>query len=109
MSDRVHDVLREPLREYLPDDGRYDDAFDRFEYLVALTHADIRTERGRNSWAPAGRFGWRRSVVDAIVSEQQSQGVSWPPLRAGLFKDQARFLEVQKAYHEQILARLGWY
>src|SRR5439155_22002027 len=41
VSNRIWDILREPLREYLPSDSAYDDAFDRFEYLVALVQFDI--------------------------------------------------------------------
>ena len=34
-------LLREPLKEYLQNEGEYIRTFDRFEYLFALVYADI--------------------------------------------------------------------
>jgi hypothetical protein len=41
----LFEALREPLREYLPDDAEYDNAFDWFEYLICLAHIDQQTTR----------------------------------------------------------------
>ncbi len=45
LSDRLFQVLRDPLREYLPSDSDYDHTFDWFEYLLCLCHCDAETTR----------------------------------------------------------------
>jgi hypothetical protein len=45
LSNPLFEALREPLREYLPDDAEYDNAFDWFEYLICLAHIDQQTTR----------------------------------------------------------------
>jgi hypothetical protein len=59
VSDYLFAVLREPLREFLPDDVVYQACFDKFEYVVSLVHTDI-TEPIRGwGWAPVGCYIWR--------------------------------------------------
>src|SRR5439155_16202210 len=74
VNDRMFDVLRESLREYFPGDSEYEEAFDRFEYLVALIEFDQRGEM----WAPVGRFGWRsrltKSIVELLSEDAKAQG-----------------------------------
>jgi hypothetical protein len=41
LSDHLYEILRGPFREILPQDIRYQECFDRFEYLFALVHADL--------------------------------------------------------------------
>jgi hypothetical protein len=45
LSNHLFEVLREPLRQYVPDDNEYDAAFDWFEYLICLAHIDQQTTR----------------------------------------------------------------
>jgi hypothetical protein len=112
-SDRIADVLREPLREFLPHQRQYDDAFDKFEYLVALAFADHKLKDGQ-LWAPVGSFGWRQkrrrdSVYDAVAQEVGAQGGEWGFLAGSLFNgSSARFEEVRQAYFEQVLRSLSW-
>ncbi len=79
LSNHMFEILREPLREYLPDDNAYETTFDWFEYLLCLAHVDQQGTRKEFAeeitkkqdffmWAPGGRFGWKnaeRSVVSA--------------------------------------------
>jgi hypothetical protein len=71
VSDWLFAVCRDWLRDVIPSDDDYLQAFDRYEFLMGLVHFDI-LSRG---WAPVGRFAWRRShypaddVVDAITNE----------------------------------------
>ncbi len=106
MNDRVIEVLREPLREYLPADSDYDDAFDRFEYLVSLVHLDMRSD-DKIPWAPVGRFGWRtrleKRIEQVVSAEAQREGTNWDIIRSGLFPSIERFGEVEKIYSESIL------
>ncbi len=93
VSERLFDKLRDPLREYLPDDEGYQDSFDRFEYLLGLVHADLNQREAQNGWrGPIGCFASRErrhlqagKTSQAINAEIEAEGESWPPLKAGLF------------------------
>lgn len=81
LNNHVFEVLRETLREYVPDEPAYDDAFDWFEYLRGLVYADITAEANeiealRNNVpdalirGPIGRFVWnRRSSGNSIIQQ----------------------------------------
>lgn len=103
-SEHLVEVLREPLRRYIPDDDKYADVFDRFEYLVAMTFLDLDDKDNKGygkPWAPPGRFCWKaRRSSDNVVAEAERQlkdeGANWAPLRAGFFggqKDRAATLQ----------------
>jgi len=109
-------LLREPLREFLPDDVAYERNFDRFEYLLGLVHIDISNNL---DWAPTGCFIWRNwreaaqtRVAGAMRAEAKAAGKDWPPLVAGLFhRSMERFNEVQDAYDKFVanyVSRHGW-
>ena len=51
----LFDVLRNVLRSYIPDDIKYEGAFDTFENLLSLVHRDLVGQ----SWSPIGRYAWR--------------------------------------------------
>ncbi len=101
----------QPLIEDLLFLGRaYDEHFDRFEMLLALTYADVTDYH----WGPPGRFAWkhssrtRGSPYVALMAEAKGMGDNWPPVRAGLFRSSTqRFLDVAGAY-KQLLDHLGW-
>lgn len=109
MSDRIFDALREPMREYTPDDSDYADTFDLLEYLAALVHLDLRLlSPNETPHAPIGRFFWRptptfKSVVDQISEDAARQGDEWTIIRAEIFPSLSRFREVEKHYREKIL------
>ena len=90
LSDRLFDVLREPLREHLPDPADYERAFDRFEYFKGLVHVDIEDAPPRKAWIPMGRYGWSEdwwldTTPWTVADEVATLGPQWPPLQAGLF------------------------
>jgi len=71
LSNHLFQILRDPLREYLPDDGVYDAAFDWLELLFSLAHLDaevtrtqLREDKAKDPdffyWTPLGRFFWKR-------------------------------------------------
>jgi hypothetical protein len=112
-SDRLSDVvMREPLREFLPNDQRYLDTFDRFEYLLSLAFADTSERRG-GVWAPVGSFGWRHrrrddNVYETVATEARNAGDGWAFLGDGLFDGSIeRFLEI-KADFDQQARKLPW-
>lgn len=107
LSVHLYNTLRNDFIEILPDDNRFQECFDRFEYLTALVHADLRHKMGNEIWGPIGIFGLRRryyperSIIRIIESEAKEKGDSWPPLTAGLFDSSYdRFQFVKKAFDE---------
>jgi SIR2-like protein len=116
VNDRLFEVLREPLREYLPDDAEYEDAFDECEYLTALVHLDFRIQLEKQVWAPVGRFGWRRElqnkpIYERLAEEAKKNGENWDIIQSGLFPSLATFKEIEELYRNEILsnARRQWY
>jgi len=118
LSDHLYEILREPLKEFLPQESRYQKCFDRFEYLFALIHADIDKESGLSAFGPIGSFGWRYkglrssevSIMKEIDSEASEAGDNWPLLKAGLFGgDIERFKSVKLEFAENIKEIIrGW-
>jgi hypothetical protein len=122
LSDHLYKVVREPLRKFLPQDIDYEKCFDRFEYLLALVHADLYLELLGSPYGPVGRFGWKsefgvkngyavpkRPIVEEIELESTKAGDNWLPLRTGLFDGSLeRFLHIKKAY-DQSVKELKWY
>jgi len=92
LADHLFASLQEPLVDQFPTSEEIEAAFDRFEALVALVHADLRTNE-LWEWCPLGRLVWRpRTVFDAIGQEAAAARERWPPLQAGLFSgDYGRF------------------
>jgi len=85
LSERLFQVLREPLREVLPDNEGYERAFDRFEAMQSFWSADA------ISWAMPGAFMYRHdrnkegSVLAEIINEHQAQGDKWYLFKVGFF------------------------
>jgi hypothetical protein len=89
VSDYLHERLRDYARFDLPEDSRYDRAFDFLELMLALIYVDV--SAANSSWVPIGRFGWRRrhnpstDPLARVRTELDRDGASWAPLTAGLF------------------------
>ncbi len=94
----------------------YERAFDNFEVLLALAHADLYKQKHSRVWGPIGRFGWkysgrghRENPLKDIIDEAQRMGSAWPPLEAGFFgADTNRFQEVAAAFEEG-MKTLNWW
>lgn len=95
-SDRLAISLREPLKAVLPDQADYEDAFDDFEYLMALFYVKEETKQDGQPprWIPWGRFmhrGYQLSflseghVILRFEKQMTNQQNQWPPIAAGLF------------------------
>jgi hypothetical protein len=108
VSNRLSQVLRDPFRSLLAQDADYDDAFDRFEYLLAFVYADI--AYGPRSldngivpaWVPVGcvRSG-KQEVFEEMTAEASVAGENWPPLKAGLFWGEiARFTKALRVLQD---------
>jgi hypothetical protein len=123
LSNHLFDVLREPLRDYLPDDQTYETTFDWFEYLLGLVHCDQQVTRRELEeqkskdpsyyiWGPVGRFGWKtgddsillqtRLGKDGVVPKRISKA-----LQAGFFESgdgtkMDKFLDVKAGFDQLI-------
>jgi hypothetical protein len=88
VSDYLLGVARPWLAGLEHEDGAFERAFDRFEFLVGLVMYDL-SRQGQGSWAPVGRFAWRgqygEKVWAEVTSEVEVAGDAWPLLKAGLF------------------------
>jgi hypothetical protein len=99
------------VREYVPDDDRFREFYDRFEYLVGLGHVDMRRQAGtENGWAPSGslirrRYEWRvEEFLSEINAEIQTRGANWPPLQGGLFGGSVeRLLAAKQVFDARLL------
>jgi hypothetical protein len=91
LSNHLFEVLREPLRQYLPDDYVYETTFDWFEYLVCLTHIDqqgtrkeFEEEKSKKPdffmWAPVGRFGWKNGERSIVRQTEPREDGSMPAI-----------------------------
>ena len=91
VSGHLLETLEPYFQDYVPSPDQYRVAFHRFEYLNALVFNDL--TRGRvekdiswtADWAPPGVYIKNLLAVRAVDSDIQSQGLAWPPLKAGLF------------------------
>lgn len=90
-SEYLCSKLREPLREYLPDDKDFQNAFDRFEYLLGLICADRHKREYQGAWlGSVGCFSWRGRdfgedfIPSRIKKEFDAAGSKWGPLVGGL-------------------------
>ena len=103
-NDYLFDLLRPALQDYLPEDAGYEETFDTFGYLLALTYLDIVSERFapnvRSGWCYTGA-NWDRSPLAEFVRKGLEQGSEWGLLKAGFFNGSIeRFKEVVEIHKE---------
>ncbi|HET9402100.1 MAG TPA: PilZ domain-containing protein [Candidatus Acidoferrales bacterium] len=113
----LHHILRPLVREYLPSDADYDEAFDRFEYLTALVWVDENPRSARLDWvpldAPSGKFirdavPPRTPIARQIDREIEISKAKWPPLRGKMFGGHVdRVISVKERYDEALEERLS--
>jgi Caspase domain len=106
-SEHLFKRIQPTLEDQLMLGRRYDETFDQFEILLALSFCNDRdTDPAEHCWGPPGRFLWKERgtfsddrVYTRFVNAAKTQGESWPPLKAGLFNGSAkRFAELADAY-----------
>ena len=102
LSDHLFEILREPLRRFLPADQDYQDSFDKLEYLLGLSYMGLHKDM---EWAPVGRFVWRDQHLEEmppVVKGSRRRGDTlWRLLAillAGLFGTSASFTDVKTKY-----------
>jgi len=110
VNDRLHEVLRHPLRELIPSDDRYTEIFDRFEYILTLAFAD-----GRDAgWAPVGSYGWRSRRREHgtpyawIAAEGEAAGEGWALLQGPLFGQSRERFDAVRVAVDEMIGQLHW-
>ena len=104
-SQYIFQRLREQLRECVPGDGRYQELFLRFEYLVGLVVAEIYQKEWDYYGATAGLYMTSRILPGLVQQEIDTQKVRWPFLRAGLFDGSLDRLRLAKAGFDEASGR----
>ena len=113
VSDWLFDQLKEPLRPLLRHDEDYEQAFDRFEYLIAMV---VSVQR-QGGWVPPGRFAWRSAkrlrfnqstIGSALRSELETLGPRWGPVQAGMFRDSTQAMSALEAV-ERMISSSNWF
>jgi hypothetical protein len=118
VSVQLNSYLRKPLREFVHLTSEYEELFERFEYLLALTWTDENPQSIRLDWVPLaiplGRFAYepapfangKARVKDIITAEISQHGRDWPPLRGGLFgRSMQRLLAAKKRVDDLVTLR----
>lgn len=109
-SNYLFDLLWPVLEDYLSGHAEYEDAFDTFEYLLALTRMDL----VQDDWAPAGRLvgrcahaalgwdrrTWERSGPAEFLRLALAEGERSELLKAGFFKGSLDRLKDIVARHD---------
>jgi hypothetical protein len=104
MGEHVHDVLREPLRRFVPDDVSFDEIFDYFDYMHTLIRIDmVYDDFGsvKEIPVPEGRYSWRirdgeSTIIQTVDDEIAEAGQDWVPLKLGAFRgDLTRLREIK--------------
>ncbi len=104
------------LKELIPSDTDFDDAFDRFEYMFTLIHFDLEFAKSdaASHRAPVGRFVWRGRgfradgihVSEMLADENDAQGDDWLPIRDRVFASSDRFRLLNETYRENVLSKI---
>ncbi len=111
LSDHLFTILRNPLKEILPDEVQYQKKFDLFEYIFCLNYCDLREKNGFTLWAPAGCFGWRyrrspeKTVQRQVDLEIEKTQENWGPIGAGFFDGSLERLKSIKSEYDEMLKR----
>ena len=65
-SDHLYARFQSILEDQLFLGRKYDELFDEFEMILALTFADLRDDDlAQHVWGPPGRFAWKERGIDA--------------------------------------------
>jgi hypothetical protein len=90
-SDFLRSAIQPSVRHTVPDQQAFDEAFDRFEFIVGLAYIGLKSSATElcNS-GPLGGLGWRqdgsgREIYRQLTDEIDRADSNWLLLRRGLF------------------------
>ncbi len=107
-SQYLSKYLREPLREWIPTDSRYNELFCHFEYVIGLVLFDIYQKMdGLGFMAVAGTCLNRQTLPRDFEQEIKECKENWPFLRAGLFDGSLERLREVKIGFDEVFRRAG--
>ena len=101
-------TLRPLFADLIPADEDYTDAFDRFEYLASLVHADLHLQGSSRAVFAGGCFIWRGQIQRIVKREIDEAQEKWPPLKAGLFAGSVERLREVKSKVDHAAAQASW-
>jgi hypothetical protein len=118
VSDYLNLYLKKVVIDYLPDDSKYEDIFDIFEYLAGLIYVDLMFEdvSSENIIFPIGRLVWRyykwvsrerHLPINDFTKNGLKQGQEWPLLKAGFFNGSVERFEKCRESYENKLKKIG--
>ncbi|SIT94641.1 hypothetical protein [Pontibacter indicus] len=111
MSELLFSELKPLFNSFLPHSKDYENLFDRFEYLLALSHTKI-IGKGRT---PVGRFGYRvkqngvKHPFEQIASEISSHAEGSSLFSPSLFVDITDLKHTEKKFKEYFDKLSGYY
>lgn len=115
-SEYLYKLLQPDLDDLFFLGNEYEEAFDRFEVMLALTHADLLYQKKQYIWGPIGRFGWKSSLhgetknpLSGIMAEAKAMSSSWPPLKAGFFGGSLERFNTVATEYEAMVKKLNWW
>jgi hypothetical protein len=115
ISNHLCDALRPFFKDFVSENTEWEEVFDRFEYIFALSQANQRVNQGLPPGGTIGRFGWKneldpaRQVMNIPGREAEAQNANWRPLASGLFNGSLeRFQQLHRFFVERI-SQLGWW
>ncbi|MZP29273.1 hypothetical protein GTO91_06075 [Heliobacterium undosum] len=107
INDYLYQMIRFSLKDLIPQDDRFNDAFNRFEYFLSLVTLDYNLTFKHIKSAPVGRYALLNQFhrfIDAIQLEAEKAATSWPPFVAGFFEGSLeKYKEMHKILRSEIL------
>ena len=108
LSQYLHCLLRPVFADLIPDEHEYTEAFDRFEYLASLVHADLSLRGFSRAVFAGGCFIWRGRIQTIVKREIDEAEDQWPPLQVGLFDGSVERLREVKREVDEAAAKARW-
>jgi hypothetical protein len=98
--------LREPLREFVPEDGRYNELFSRFEYIISLVVSHLCQKEYTGPFgAVPGLYLTRRNLPQYFQEQIEKHKERWPFLKAQLFDGSLERLKETKTGFDEAVNR----
>ena len=112
VSDWIHDVLRVPLKQSIPNDSRYSYTFDKFEMLASLGYYHL--NNNWTDWFPIGAFIYRhdnrKHILSAMIESVSVLRDDSPYVASGIFgstpEDCLALIERFKSYIKNVAGRM---